>query len=219
MDAPPPLAWLRPHPTCPPELLTRSPDCSRWATRPSSPSPVHPDSSDSCRQGNRTHRTVLRATPRPPWPRKLPLRASSLSQHCPAVPALPHTVPTVPTVFSLLHVFSLAFPRVLTAPQSPQCPLCSQCRVLAVHTVSSLPHRVLSQCPLCPRVSSLSKLSSLVPTVSCVPTVFSLPSILLLTVFSHPRPHSRLLTVRSVLTAPQCPQCPVSNSPLCPRCP
>lgn len=115
------------------------------------------------------------------------LAPETAAQSISSLTALPCSGHPVPTQSSL----SLPCSHCPTMPSVS--PVFSPHRVLAVHTVSSLPHRVCSvlpvpECPHCPNCPHLSP-------VSCVPTAFSLPSVLI--------PHSLLI-------APQCPQCPIS---------
>lgn len=144
--------------------------------RPSSLPSIHPIPHGHCHRGNLTPGAVLRATLWPPAdPQKVPLRAYSLTQYCPAVFSLSRgfvfpSVLAVPSVLcpvaSLSHVFA--------APQCPQCPVftpqCPSCphSVLTPHCVLAVPcsccsHTTLTvQSSLSPE-SSLSKVSSVSP--------------------------------------------------------
>lgn len=147
--------------------------------RPSSLSSIHPIRHGHCHRGSLTPGAVLRATSWPlADPQKLPLRAYSLTQYCPAVSSLSHVhcplslflpvsllspVSCVPwphyPVFSLPHNIlnvPCSLPSVLVVPSvlTPHCVLAVPC---------SCSHTILTvQSSLFPE-SLLSKVSSVSP--------------------------------------------------------
>ena len=198
-----PLAWLG-QPPPPPALQSFSVEAHAVPGGPPD-CPHHPQFilTPLTAATRETSHTELSSEPPHGLPGPRNCRSEHLLSHSTALqwPPCPHTVLTVPTVFSLPHN-ALSVPCV----QSPPCSSCP-------HSVLIAPQSL--QCPPCPRVSSLSKLSSLVPSVLCpnsiltpqcphspqshCPTVSSV---------SHLTPHCVLTAPSVLLRIVQTLQCP-----------